>query len=126
QFGGITMDERSGLWAVLVGILVAILVIIALNAKNARELRVGFTDGVKRSMLPIFSTASEVGYGAVVASVAAFAVIRDSVFNMGGDALVTSVVSTSVTAGLTGSSSGGMTIALNAFGEDLRNMAISD
>lgn len=126
QFGGITVDERSGLWAVLVGILVAILLIIALNAKNVRQLRVGFTDGVKRSMLPIFSTASEVGYGAVVASVAAFAVIRDSVFNMGGDALVTSVVSTSVTAGLTGSSSGGMTIALNAFGDDLRNMAMTD
>ena len=126
QFGGISMDSRSGLWAVLVAILVAILVIIALNAKNVRGLRVGFTDGVKRSMLPIFSTASEVGYGAVVASVAAFAVIRDSVFNMGADSLVTSVVSTSVTAGLTGSSSGGMTIALNAFGDDLRNMAIAD
>lgn len=126
QFGGITLDDRAGLWAVLVGILVAILVIVALNSKNVRGLRVGFTDGVKRSMLPIFSTASEVGYGAVVASVAAFAVIRDSVFNMGADALVTSVVSTSVTAGLTGSSSGGMTIALNAFGDDLRNMAVAD
>ena len=55
---------------------------------------------------------------------AAFAVIRDSVFNIGGNALVTSVVSTSVTAAITGSSSGGMTIALNAFGEQLRGMAV--
>lgn len=94
-----------------------------MNFGQWSTLKVGFNDGVKRSMLPIFSTASEVGYGAVVASVAAFAVIRDSVFGMGANALVTSVVTTSITAGLTGSSSGGMTIALNALGADLRTMA---
>lgn len=122
-FGNITMDSRSGLWAVLLGIVTAILVIVAFHANNVRALKTGFTDGVKRSMLPIFSTASEVGYGAVVASVAAFAVVRDSVFGMGVNALWTSVVTVSITAGLTGSSSGGMTIALNALGQDLRAMA---
>lgn len=122
-FGGITMESRSGLWAVLVAIIAAILFIVAVNFRERSTLKVGFTDGVKRSMLPIFSTASEVGYGAVVASVAAFAVVRDSVFGMGANALVTSVVTTSITAGLTGSSSGGMTIALNALGADLRSMA---
>ncbi|WBL20197.1 GntP family permease [Citricoccus sp. NR2] len=123
QFGGITIDTRAGLWAVLLGIVAAILLIVALNAKNMKSLRTGFVDGVKGSMLPIFSTASEVGYGAVVASVAAFAVVRDSVFGMGASALWTSVMSVSITAGLTGSSSGGMTIALNALGEDLRMLA---
>ena len=123
QFGAIGLSDRSGLWAVLVAIVAAILLILALNAREVRALRTGFTDGVKRSMLPIFSTASEVGYGAVVASVAAFAVVRDSVFGMGANALVTSVVSVSITAGLTGSSSGGMTIALNALGDDLRQLA---
>ncbi|WP_120003839.1 GntP family permease [Nesterenkonia muleiensis] len=126
QFGGIVMDSRAGLWAVLLGIVSAILLILALNFRNLNELRIGFTDGVKRSMLPIFSTASEVGYGAVVASVAAFAVVRDSVFNMGLNALWTSVMTVSITAGLTGSSSGGMTIALNALGEDLRELAVND
>ena len=123
QFGAIGLSDRAGVWAVLVAIVAAILLILALNAREVRALRTGFTDGVKRSMLPIFSTASEVGYGAVVASVAAFAVVRDSVFGMGANALVTSVVSVSITAGLTGSSSGGMTIALNALGDDLRQLA---
>jgi H+/gluconate symporter-like permease len=45
------------------------------------------------------------------------------VFNMGGNALVTSVFSTSVTAAITGSSSGGLTIALNAFGDQLKTLA---
>ncbi|MEO9246670.1 GntP family permease [Citricoccus nitrophenolicus] len=124
KFGGVDMDSRSGIWAVILGLLVAILVIVAFNIREFAALRKGFAEGVKGSMLPIFSVGSEVGYGAVVASVAAFAFIRDSVFNLGGGALVTSVVSTSVTAAITGSSSGGMTIALNAFGEELRNLAV--
>ena len=124
KFGGIDMDTRAGIWAVILGLLVAVLVIVALNIREFAALRKGFAEGVKGSMLPIFSVGSEVGYGAVVASVAAFAVIRDSVFNIGGGALVTSVVSTSVTAAITGSSSGGMTIALNAFGEELRQLAV--
>ena len=69
---------------------------------------------------------SDLGYGAVIASVAAFAVVRDSVIDLGVNALATSVVATSITAGLTGSSSGGMTIALNAFGDELREMAVAD
>lgn len=61
-----------------------------------------------------------------MASVAAFAIVRDSVFNMGAGALWTSIMTTSITAGLTGSSSGGMTIALNALGDDLVAMAAAD
>jgi H+/gluconate symporter-like permease len=123
QFETATFEGRAGTWAVMAGLVVAILFIIAMNLRHTAALKKGVYEGAKNAMFPIFSTASEVGYGAVVASVAAFAVIRDSVFNMGGDALVTSVVSTSITAGITGSSSGGMTIALNAFGEQLRTMA---
>jgi H+/gluconate symporter-like permease len=123
KFGGVAFEQRMGLWAVLLGIIAAILVLVALNFRNFATLWAGSVDGAKRSMFPIFSTASEVGYGAVVASVAAFAVVRDSVFGLGLGALWTSVFSVSITAGLTGSSSGGMTIALNALGEDLRAMA---
>lgn len=124
RFGGVEVSTRAGIWAVVIALVVAILLIMAINVRRIGSLKQGFSEGVKGSMLPIFSTASEVGYGAVVASVAAFAVVRDAVFNLGGNALVTSVLSTSVTAAITGSSSGGMTIALNAFGSDLNAMAI--
>ncbi|WP_313821963.1 GntP family permease [Citricoccus sp.] len=124
KFGAIELSARAGIWAVIIALAVAILVIVAFNIRRFGDLRKAFVDGAKGSMLPIFSTASEVGYGAVIASVAAFAVIRDSVFTMGGNALVTSVFSTSVTAAITGSSSGGMTIALNAFGDDLKALAL--
>lgn len=126
KYGGITLSSRSALWAVLVAIVTAILLIVALNFRHRRQLGRSLAEGAKNSMFPVFSTASEVGYGAVVASVAAFAMIRDSVFNMGANAVITSVVTVSITAGLTGSSSGGMTIALNALGNDLRDMALAE
>ena len=106
--------------------MAAIFVLLLINARHLGLLFQRIADGAKNSMYPIFSTASEVGYGAVIASVAAFAVVRDSVIDLGGNALTTSVVATSITAGLTGSSSGGMTIALNAFGDQLREMAVAD
>ena len=126
QYGGITLANRAALWAVLVGITAAILLILLINVRHFRELIRAVGEGAKNSMFPVFSTASEVGYGAVVASVAAFAVVHDSIFNMGANAIITSVVTVSITAGLTGSSSGGMTIALNALGDELREMAIAD
>lgn len=126
QYGGITLANRAALWAVLVGITAAILLILLINVRHFRELIRAVGEGAKNSMFPVFSTASEVGYGAVVASVAAFAVVRDSIFNMGANAIITSVVTVSITAGLTGSSSGGMTIALTALGDELREMAIAD
>ena len=126
KYGAIELSSRAALWAVLVGIIASILLIVALNFGHRRKLAGAFADGAKQAMLPAFSTASEVGYGAVVASVAAFALVRDSIFNMGANAVITSVVTISITAGLTGSSSGGMTIALNALGDELRAMAEAD
>lgn len=124
KFGGITLSNRIAIWSVIVAILAAILAIVLLHVRHLRLLWQTTTEGAKNSLLPIFSTGSEVGYGAVIASVGAFSIIRDGILHVSGNALVASAVSTSTIAGITGSASGGMTIALNALGEDLRNMAI--
>lgn len=118
-----SLGERSGVWAVLCAMLGAILSILLLNIRNLRRILSEVTQGAKDSLMPIFNTASEVGYGAVIASLAAFAIIRDGIFGISENALVTSAVSTSTIAGVTGSASGGMTIALNALGDDLKAMA---
>lgn len=120
---GTSLGERSGVWAVLCAMLGAILSILLLNIRNLRRLLSEVTQGARDSLMPIFNTASEVGYGAVIASLAAFTIIRDGIFGLTGNALVTSAVSTSTIAGVTGSASGGMTIALNALGDDLQAMA---
>ena len=126
KYGGVTMESRAGIWAVIIGIVLAILVLAALNYRRMPAVITAVNRGAKDSLLPVFSTASEIGFGAVVASVAGFAAIRDAIFGLGGNALISSVLTTSVTAGVTGSSSGGMTIALNALGENFREMATQD
>ncbi len=78
------------------------------------------------SLLPVFNTSSEVGYGAVIASLPAFAIIRDAVLNIApGNPLISAAVAVNVLAGITGSASGGMSIALAALGPQFLEMAQS-
>ena len=74
-------------------------------------------------MLPLFNTASEVGYGAVIASLAGFGLIRDAVLRVSDNPLVSEAIAMNVLAGITGSSSGGLSIALKTLGEDYLRMA---
>jgi H+/gluconate symporter-like permease len=72
--------------------------------------------GANAAVLPIFAVASLVGFGAVVAAMPAFEVVRAWVLGIGGGPLVSLAVATNVLAALTGSASGGLTIALDALG----------
>ena len=65
-------------------------------------LRESMDAGANASVLPAFSVASLVGFGAVVAMLPAFAVVRDWVLSIGGGPLVSLAVATNVLAALTG------------------------
>jgi len=68
-------------------------------------------------VLPLMNTASQVGYGAVIASLAGFALIRDAVLGIApGNPLISLSIAVNVLAGITGSASGGMSIALQTLG----------
>jgi len=60
------------------------------------------------SVLPAVSVASLVGFGAVIASLPAFAAVRDWVLAIEGSPLVSLAVATNVLAALTGWASGGI------------------
>ena len=76
------------------------------------------------SLLPIFNTASEVGYGATISSLVSFAVIRDGVVGLFPQwPLISESISINLLAGITGSASGGLSIALEALGESYLAMA---
>ena len=75
--------------------------------------------GANAAVLPALSVASLVGFGAVVAALPAFAMVRDWVLGIGGGPLVSLAVATNILSALTGSASGGLTIALDALGADL-------
>lgn len=124
KFGGVTLDKVVSVWSVVVGLVTAIILIFAMKFRMANELFADLSDGAKNAILPVFTTASEVGYGAVVASLAAFAAVREGIFSVSDNVLVVSTMSAGVISGITGSSSGGLSITLQAFGEELKQAAI--
>jgi H+/gluconate symporter-like permease len=79
--------------------------------------------GANASVLPVITVASLVGFGAVIATLPAFSMVREWVLSIEGGPLVSLAVATNVLAALTGSASGGMTIALDALGETYMRLA---
>ncbi len=116
RWGGTSLPAVAGVWSVVVALAAAILTLVLVNRRRLPALRQSMDAGANASVLPAFSVASLVGFGAVVAALPAFAVVRDWVLSIGGGPLVSLAVATNVLAALTGSASGGMTIALDALG----------
>jgi H+/gluconate symporter-like permease len=116
RWGEIAPSAVSGIWAVMTALTCAIATVLALNFRRIPDLRLTMDAGVNASALPVISVASLVGFGAVVAAMPAFEVVRDAVLGIGGGPLVSLAVATNTLAALTGSASGGLTIALDALG----------
>ncbi len=123
RWGGASVAAVSGVWSVLVALALAIVVLVVLNRKRLSGLRATVDAGANASVLPVLSVASLVGFGAVVAAMPAFAVVRDWVLSIGGGPLVSLALATNILSALTGSASGGLTIALEALGGPFMQMA---
>ena len=123
RFPTMNAAKQSGMWALIIALVAACVVLFVISLKRLANVQESVNKGVLGSMLPIFNTASEVGYGAVIASMAGFALIRDAVLNISDNPLISEAVAMNVLAGITGSSSGGMSIALQTLGADYLRMA---
>jgi H+/gluconate symporter-like permease len=116
RFGETSLAAVGGVWAVISALACAIVTVLAASHRRLPALRATIDAGANASVLPAVSVASLVGFGAVVAAMPAFAVVRDAVLGIGGGPLVSLAVATNLLAALTGSASGGLTIALDALG----------
>lgn len=123
RWGETSLSAVGGVWAVMTALLAAIVVLVVTNRHRLPALRESVDAGSNASVLPALNTASQVGFGAVVAALPAFAVVRDGLLALGGGPLISLGLATSVIAGITGSASGGLTIALEALGETFAGMA---
>ena len=123
RWGPTTLDAVGGVWAVVVALAAAIVTLIGVHFRRLPALRETMDAGVNASVLPAISVASLVGFGAVVAALPAFSLVRDWVLSIQGGPLVSLAVATNVLASLTGSASGGLTIALDALGETYMRIA---
>ena len=123
QWGNSSLSAVGGVWSVIVALTAAIIAVIAINFRSVPELRATMTAGANASVLPILSVASLVGFGAIVASLPAFMEVRNWVLSIQGGPLVSLAVATNILAALTGSASGGLTIALDALGPTYMKIA---
>ena len=123
RWGSTSLSAVAGVWSVVVALASATGVLILVNHKRLPALRDSMDAGANASVLPALSVASLVGFGAVIAMLPAFAVVRDWVLSIGGGPLVSLAAATNVLAALTGSASGGLTIALDALGDTYMRLA---
>jgi H+/gluconate symporter-like permease len=124
RWGATSISAVAGVWSVVAALAAAIATVILCNRSRLPSLRQSMDAGANASVLPALSVASLVGFGAVIAALPAFAVVRDWLLAIeGGGKLVSLAVATNVLAALTGSASGGLTIALDALGQTYMTIA---
>lgn len=123
SWGSTSLAAVGGVWAVVTALAAAIVVLVALNYRRLPTLRTSVDAGANASVLPVLSVASLVGFGSVVAALPAFELVRTWVLGIEGGPLVSLAVATNVLASLTGSASGGLTIALDALGDAYMQIA---
>ncbi len=124
-FGATTLSAVAGLWSIIVALVLAIVFIIVAHWPRWRNLMESVNTGTLGSLLPIFNTASEVGYGNVIASLPAFLIVKNAVLGISDNPLVSEAVAVGSLAGMTGSASGGMSIALSTLGSHYLALASS-
>ena len=123
RWGATSLSAVGGVWAVVSALGAAIATVIAANRRRLPRLRDTMDSGANASVLPVLSVSSLVGFGAVVADVPAFAIVRDWVLSIEGGPLVSLAVATNLLSAITGSASGGLTIALDALGATYMRIA---
>ena len=117
RYGSTRIENLRGIWAVTTALAAAIVLLVLLQRARLPALGQTLETGATSSVLPLLNTASQVGFGAVIASLAGFALIRDAVLGIApGNPLVSISIAVNILAGITGSASGGMSIALQTLG----------
>ena len=112
-----TASKVIGNWSLIVSLIFSIIIAYIFNYKKMKNPIETLTKGVNGSFLAVMNTASEVGYGNVIAGLAAFVAIKGALLGLSSNPLISEAVSVSSLAGITGSASGGLSIALGALGD---------
>lgn len=119
DFGGI-----DGNWPVTISLLFAIVLSFVIYRKYIPNYLELLSSGAHGSLAPIFNTAVIVGFGGVIKFTTAFELFKTWVIDLPIDGLFKVALSSTLIAGIVGSSSGGIGIALEALSTDFLAMDI--
>lgn len=118
------VSSLAGIWAVSGGLILGILTVLVFSFNTVRKkLVAGINISVGGALLATLNTASEYGFGGVIAALPGFKVVSEGMANVFKDPLVNEAITTTTLAGITGSASGGLSIALATMSEKYIAMA---
>ncbi|WP_040205179.1 GntP family permease [Neobacillus jeddahensis] len=121
----VDVTASAAIWAIEMALVVGIITTLAFDWKRVT---VNFKEGLNLSiagaLLATMNTGAEYGFGGIISSLPGFAKVSDGISSTFTNPLVNGAVTTSTLAGITGSASGGMGIALGAMA-DKYNQAIA-
>ncbi|ENY9534418.1 GntP family permease [Campylobacter jejuni] len=107
-------------------LLCGIISILILNIYRYKDFIKAINTGAQGSIIAIINTSAAVGFGSVVKSVPGFQTLTHMLLNFKGSPLASEAVAVNLLAGVTGSASGGMGIALEALGSKYKEIALNE
>lgn len=111
------VKTNAALWALEAALLLGIVAIVAIGWKAIRVRFAEASQGaIGGSLLASLNTASEYGFGAVIAALPGFHQIASGLSTI-RDPLLNVAVTTNILCGMTGSASGGLSLTLGAFAD---------
>jgi H+/gluconate symporter-like permease len=121
----VDVAASAAIWAIEMALVVGIITSLLYDWKRvSSKFKEGINQSISGSLLATMNTGAEYGFGGVIAALPGFAKISDGISTTFTNPLVNGAVTTSTLAGVTGSASGGMGIALGAMA-DQYNKAIA-
>ena len=113
----VNVAANAGLWAVELALIIGVATVFIFAWKNvAHRFAEGSKAAVGGSLLAIMNTASEYGYGSIIAVLPGFLVLSDLLKHI-PNPLISEIISVCSLAGIVGSASGGLSIALAAMSD---------
>jgi H+/gluconate symporter-like permease len=121
---GTALNRVSGNWAVILALVFTSLLMLIVNFKKLLKNNINgmMKEGVANSFVPIISSSAVSGFGSVIRSVAAYAIIQQFVLALSRNPLISEALSVNLLCGLTASASGGLGAALEALSQTLIQM----
>lgn len=117
EFEPLTLSKKAPIWsleiALLLGLATCVVIAYRPVVQGARQ---ALQLAIAGALLATLNTASEYGFGGVIATLPGFEAVKTAVTGWFSDPLVNQAVSVNLLAGSTGSASGGLSLALAAMG----------
>ncbi|MBT2572360.1 GntP family permease [Bacillus sp. ISL-51] len=113
-FGKIDLSSVTAIWSVELALFIGIITTILFDWKKVlANLKEGLNEGIGGALLASMNTGAEYGFGGIIAALPSFKTVSSGISQTFTDPLVNGAVTTTALAGITGSASGGMGIALS-------------